>query len=388
MAIERDEYVRQVQAELRAYPVVCLLGARQVGKTTLAREIAKAHRRVVTYDLEDPDQLARLDEPMLELRRQTGLIVLDEIQRRPELFPVLRVLADERPIRRRFLVLGSASPELLRQSSESLAGRIAYVEVAPLDLSELPKARHTRRWLRGGFPRAFLARSDAASFAWRQQFRQTFLERDIRNLELPGTPPAATLGRYWAMLAHVHGEILNWSELGRAMGVSDAIARRYADLLEGTLMIRQLRPWHENLSKRQVKSPKLYFRDTGMLHLLLGIHSLQDLETHPRVGASWEGFLIEQLRRSLRADRDELYFWRTHDGAELDVLFIRGQRRIGFELKRTTAPRMTPSMHHALADLHLDALYVIHAGEHRFPMAAKVEAVPWGQVVELADKLW
>jgi uncharacterized protein len=383
VSIERDNYLQQIRAELRAFPVVCLLGARQVGKTTLAREVAKTHRKVVTYDLEDPDQLARLDEPMLELRRHTGLIVLDEIQRRPELFPVLRVLADERPIRRRFLVLGSASPELLRQSSESLAGRIAYIEVAPLDLAELPANRFARRWLRGGFPRAFLARSDATSFAWRQQFRQTFLERDIRILELPGTPPAATLGRYWAMLAHVHGELLNWSELGRAMGVSDAIARRYADLLEGTLMIRQLRPWHENLSKRQVKSPKLYFHDTGMLHLLLGIRTLDELETHPRVGASWEGFLLEQLRRTLRADRDELYFWRTHDGAELDVLFVRATRRIGFELKRTTAPTMTPSMHHALADLRLDALYVIHAGAHRFPMAPKVEAVPWNQIVEL-----
>ena len=387
VTIERTDYVRQIRSELRAYPVVCLLGARQVGKITLAREIATAHRHVVTYDLEDPDQLARLDEPMLELRRQRGLIILDEIQRRPELFPVLRVLADERPIRRRFLVLGSASPELLRQSSESLAGRIAYVEVAPLDLSELPQDRRLRRWVRGGFPRSYLAGSDAASFAWRQQFRQTFLERDVQILDLPGAPPAATLGRYWAMLAHVHGEILNWSELGRAMGVSDAIARRYADVLEGTLMVRQLRPWHENLSKRQVKSPKLYFRDTGMLHLLLGIRSLQHLETHPRVGASWEGFLIEQLRRTLRADRDELYFWRTHDGAELDLLFVRGQRRIGFELKRTTAPTMTPSMHHALADLRLDALYVIHAGDHRFPMRARVEAVPWTQVVELARAL-
>ncbi len=387
MLIERRDYIQQIRADLRAYPVVCLLGARQVGKTTLARDLAKSQRKVVTYDLEDPEQLARLDEPMLELRRQSGLVILDEIQRRPELFPVLRVLADERPIRRRFLVLGSASPQLLRQSSESLAGRIAYIEVGPLDLSELPAERRARRWLRGGFPRAYLAASDAASFKWRQQLRQTFLERDLQLLELPGTPPAATLGRYWAMLAHVHAELLNWSELGRAMGVSDAVARRYADLLEGALMLRQLRPWHENLSKRQVKSPKLYFRDSGMLHLMLGIRTLQDLENHPRVGASWEGFLIEQLRRSLRADPDELYFWRTHEGAELDLLFVRGRRRIGFELKRTTAPTMTPSMHHALADLGLDALYVIHAGEHRFPMRERVEAVPWTQIVELAGEL-
>ena len=382
--VTRDAYASELRAALRDNPVVAMLGARQVGKTTLAREVARAS--ATFYDLEDPDDLARLDEPMLELRERRGLVVLDEIQRRPDIFPVLRVLADRRPLRARFLVLGSASPELLRQTSETLAGRIAFVEVAPFDLAEVPQPQWPRLWLRGGFPRSYLARSDAASFAWRRTFRQTFLERDLPALG-PPVVPAATLGRYWAMLAHVHGDLLNWSELGRSMGVSDATARRYADLLEGALVVRQLRPWHENLAKRQVKAPKLYIRDSGLLHSLLGLATRAELERHPRVGASWEGFIVEQLHRLLRAHRDETYFWRTHDGAELDLLLVRGARRIGFEIKRTTAPAMTPSMHHALADLRLDRLYVIHAGEHRFALRDRVEAVPWTDLLALTASL-
>lgn len=386
MAVARAGYLEVIEDRLRHYPVVCLTGARQVGKTTLARQLATS-RASTTFDLEDPDDLSRLTEPMLELRRLRGLVVLDEIQRRPDLFPVLRVLADERPIRRRFLVLGSASPALLRQGSESLAGRIAFIEVGPFDLAEIPPRSWPRLWMRGGFPRSFLATSDARSLEWRRQFRQTFLERDLPMLGLPGTPAAATLGRYWAMLAHVHAELLNWSELGRSMGVSDATARRYADLLEGTSMIRQLRPWHENIGKRQVKSPKLYLRDSGLLHMLLGLRTLDELETHPRVGASWEGFLIEQLHRVLEAGPDSLYFWRTEHGAELDLLFVRGRRRVGFEIKRTTAPTMTPSMHRALEDLHLDHLFVVHAGAHRFALAPRTEALPWTDVLEVARGL-
>jgi predicted AAA+ superfamily ATPase len=385
--LDRSAYVSEVRALLRRNPVVCLLGARQVGKTTLAREIARSSSSVTFFDLEDPDQLARLNEPMLELRRHRGLVVLDEIQRRPELFPVLRVLADERPLRRRFLVLGSAAPALLRQSSESLAGRIAFVDIAPFDLSEVPRNRWSRLWLRGGFPRSFLARSETHSLEWRRQFRQTFLERDLPMLELPGMPPPAALGRFWTMLAHVHAELLNWSELGRSMSVSDTTVRRYADLLEAAMMIRQLRPWHENLGKRQVKAPKLYLRDSGILHMILGIRSLADLETHPRVGASWEGFVAEQLRRALRANPDELYFWRTEHGAELDLLLVRGRHRVGFEIKRTTAPTMTPSMHSALTDLRLDHLYVIHSGAHRFAMRERVDAVPWTDLLELSQEV-
>ncbi len=384
MVILREDYLHEIHDQLRRYPVVCLLGARQVGKTTLARQIAESARAAVIFDLEDPDDVARLVEPMLELRRHRGLIVLDEIQRRPDLFPVLRVLADERPLRRRFLVLGSASPPLLRQTSETLAGRISFIEVGPFDVAEIPATRWQRRWLRGGFPRSYLARSDTASLEWRRQFRQTFLERDLPMLELPGTPPAATLGRYWAMLAHVHADLLNWSELGRSMGVSDSSARRYADLLEGTLMIRQLRPWHENIGKRQVKSPKLYIRDSGLLHMLLGIRTSDELEEHPRVGASWEGFIIEELRRATHAGSDELHFWRTEHGAELDLLLVRGRHRIGFEIKRTSAPVLTSSMHYALADLRLERLYVVHAGAHRFELHRRVEAVPWTELLNLA----
>ena len=381
--IDRSTYQQEIRRLLKTEPVVGLLGARQVGKTTLARAIGRAFPSATFFDLEDPADLARLAEPMLELRRHRGLIVLDEIQRRPELFPVLRVLADERPRRRRFLVLGSASPELLQQSSETLAGRIAFVDVGPFDLAEVPAARWPRLWLRGGFPRSFLAASDAASLAWRRQFRQTFLERDVPMLGIPNTPAAATLGRYWTMLAHVHAGLLNWSELGRSMGVADATARRYADVLEGALVIRQLRPWHENLGKRQVRAPKIYLRDPGLLHMLLGIGTSAELEVHPRVGASWEGFLIEQLRRHLRAAPDELYFWRTEHGAELDLLLVRGRGRVGFEFKRTTAPTMTASMHRALADLRLDHLYVIHAGAHQFPMRERVTAVPWTKLLDL-----
>ncbi|MCC7112407.1 MAG: ATP-binding protein [Deltaproteobacteria bacterium] len=374
--IARDAYLAQARRLLRQFPVVGILGARQVGKTTLARQVAAAHSGPVAhYDLEDPDQLARLADPMLELRSRRGLIILDEIQRRPELFPALRVLADERPRRRRFLVLGSAAPHLLRQSSETLAGRVIFLELAPLSITEVPRARWAQLWLRGGFPSSFLARSDAESLRWRASFRQTFLERDVPALGLPYAPASATLGRFWAMLAHVHGELLNWSELGRSMGVSDVTARRYVDVLEGALVVRQLRPWHENLGKRQVKSPKLYFRDTGLLHTQLGLGTRSQLEHHPRVGASWEGFILEQVRALLHLGPDECWFWRTEHGAELDLLVTRGGRRWGFEVKRSTAPAMTRSMHSALADLKLDHLWVVHAGAATFPMAPKVTAV-------------
>lgn len=357
--------------------------SRQVGKTTLARQYAAAVGGPVTrYDLEDPDDLARLTEPMLELRATRGLVVLDEIQRRPELFPVLRVLADERPRRRRFLVLGSAAPTLLKQTSETLAGRIAYLELAPFGLHEVPTTRHERLWLRGGFPSAFLARSAAASVTWRRGFRQTFIEHDIPMLGIPYVPAPPALARFWAMLAHVHGELLNWSELGRSMGVSDLTARRYVDVLDGALVVRQLQPWHENIGKRQVKSPKLYYRDSGLLHVQLGISTAAELRTHPRVGASWEGFILEQVRTLLGAGSDECYFWRTENGAELDLLVHRGRQRWGFEVKRTSAPAMTRSMHVALEDLKLDRLWVIHAGDHSFSIGPKVTAVTWRELVE------
>jgi uncharacterized protein len=381
MRVGRLALLAEIGRLLKRYPVVCLLGARQVGKTTLARA-ATSGRESAHYDLEDPETVARLSEPMAELRKHRGLVVLDEVQRRPDLFSALRVLSDERPLRRRFLVLGSASPALLRQGSESLAGRVAFLEIPPFRVTEIDPKRWERLWQRGGFPNSFLARSDADSLEWRRLFRQTFLERDIPMLELPGTPAASSLARYWSMLAHVHGELLNWSELGRSMGVSDATARRYADLLEGALMVRQLKPWHENLGKRQVKSPKLYFRDSGLLHLMLGIRNAADLDVHPRVGASWEGFLLEQVLAAGEVLPDELYFWRTEHGAELDLLVVRGRRRVGFEFKRSTAPALTPSMRNAMEDLKLAKLLVFHAGEHSYSLANDVSAMPWTSILD------
>ncbi len=388
MHIPRPAYETHVRALLRRYPVVCLVGARQVGKTTLARTLAAgAAEPGATYDLESPEDIARLAEPLGELRRHRGLVVLDEVQRVPGVFPVLRVLADERPLRRRFLVLGSASPELLRQSSESLAGRVAFVEVSGFGLDEVAPSRWERLWLRGGFPGSYLAPSDAESAAWRRRFRQTFVERDLPALELPSTPAPSAIGRFWAMLAHVHAELLNWSELGRSMGVSDATARRYTDLLESTLVVRQLQPWHENIGKRQVKAPKLYFRDSGLLHAQLGLTTKAELLQHPRVGASWEGFLLEQLLRATRAERDQAFFWRTQHGAELDLLLLRGGKRVGFEFKRSSAPTLTPSMRAAVADLKLRALYVVHGGDHRFSLGPRTEAVPWTAVLDVARAL-
>jgi predicted AAA+ superfamily ATPase len=297
------------------------------------------------------------------------------------------VLADERPRVRRFLVLGSASPQLLKQSSESLAGRIAYEEIGPFNISEVTPRRWERLWARGGFPSSLLAADDASSFDWRRRFRQTFIERDLPALDLAGTPSSSALSRYWAMLAHVHGEPLNWSELGRSMGVSDVTARRYADVLEGALMVRTLKPWHENLGKRQLKAPKLYFRDSGLLHVQLGVGDLEALLRHPRCGASWEGFIIEQIIALGRLAPDEIYYWRTEHGAELDLLVIRAGKRIGFEVKRTAAPAVTPSMRIAIDDLRLDALYVVHAGTHELSLGPKLKGVPWSSLRQLVERV-
>ena len=381
--VERIEYLGQLRRLARQFPVVGVLGARQVGKTTLARQFARSWQGASAhFDLEDPDDLARLAEPMLTLRAMRGLILLDEIQRLPNLFSVLRVLADERPRRRSFVVLGSAAPGLLKQSSETLAGRIAYLELPPFSLAEIAENDRERLWLRGGFPRSFLARSHAESMTWRRSFRQTFIERDVPQLGIPYTPAPAALGRFWTMLAHVHGQLLNWSELGRSMGVSDVTVRRYTDVLEGALVVRQLKPWHENIGKRQVKSPKLYFRDAGLLHTQLGIATSSELRVHPRVGASWEGFLLEQIRIVLRLEPDECYFWRTEHGAELDLLVIRGGRRWGFVVKRTAQPALTKSMRSALHDLGLDRLWFVHAGDQSFPLGERVDAVSWQHLVD------
>ena len=372
--LDRVFALGEVRRLLRQAPVVALLGPRQVGKTTLARQVAAAHRGATTaFDLEDPQDLARLTDPMLALAQCRGLVVLDEIQRRPDLFPVLRVLADRRPLPCRFLVLGSATPDLLRQSAESLAGRIAFHELRPLSLDETGAEGLTRLWRRGGFPRAYLARSEQVSMDWRREFVRTFLERDLPQLGVE--VPATTLRRFWQMLAHLHGNVLNSSDLARSFGVADTTIRRYIETLEATFMVRTLRPYHANISKRQVRAPKVYVADTGILHTLLDIATARDLEGHPKVGASWEGFMLETVVAHLGARTDQCYFWATHAGAELDLLVVDGARRRGFEFKRTTAPSVTPSMRSALSDLKLDRLDVVHAGAESFALGPRIHAV-------------
>ncbi|MEP6835873.1 MAG: ATP-binding protein [Gemmatimonas sp.] len=379
--LRRPRDLARLKALLREFPVVGILGARQVGKTTLARQLLATQRGATAhFDLESAADQARLADPLLALRNLRGLIVIDEVHLAPNLFRTLRVLADEPNARRRILVLGSAAPELLRQGAETLAGRIAYHELHGFRLDEVGTPLLARRWTRGGFPRAFLARSDAASAEWREQFMRTFLERDIPQFGLRLAAPA--LRRFWTMIAHYHAQTWNSSEFARAFGVAHTTVQRYLDVLTETFMVRQLPPWHENLSKRQVRAPKVYLRDTGLLHSLLGVLSLRDLEGHPKVGASWEGFALDVVIDHLRARSGETYFWATHAGAELDLLIVRGKTRIGFEFKRTTSPAVTPSMRSALGDLHLDQLYVVHAGSETFRLAERVVAVPLSRVAD------
>lgn len=375
VVIGRPRHLRTVLSLLSRHPVVAILGARQVGKTTLAREARRRWRGPVAwYDLEDAGHLARLAEPMLALRGLRGLVVIDEVQRLPGLFPTLRVLADRPRRPASFLLLGSASPDLRRQGAETLAGRIAHHVLPPLGPEEVGRAPLARLWLRGGLPRSFLARSDAASAEWRREFVATFLERDLGQMGI--NFPAQTMRRFWTMLAHYHGQIWNSSEFARSFGVADTTVRGYLDALSATFVVRQLQPWHENIAKRQVKAPKIYLSDSGLLHSLLGLESLVQMESHPRVGASWEGFALEVVIRTMGARPEECFFWATHSGAELDLLIVRGGRRLGFEFKRTEAPTFTPSMRIAVKDLGLDSLQVMHAGRESFPLAERVHAVP------------
>lgn len=374
--IDRNNDIKVLQKALKRSRIVALLGPRQCGKTTLARKFVDV-RSLNYFDLESASSLARLESPEIALQSLKGLVVIDEVQRRPDLFPVLRVLADRKPLSARFLILGSASPELLRQSSESLAGRMETVLLEGLCIADVGHKKMRKHWLRGGFPEAFTARNDENSFVWRRNFLQTILERDIPQLGIQ--IPSETLRRFWNMLAHYHGQIWNGSELARAMGVGQMTVRRYLDLMTGVFMLRQLAPWYENIGKRQVKSPKVYVRDPGLLHALLGLRSVRDLENHPKVGASWEGYAVEEVLKAMKPD--EYYFWATHGGAELDLLlFIKG-KRIGVECKRVDAPKMTPSMKAALADLKLHELKVVYPGEVRYSIAPKVEAVPLHEMV-------
>ena len=373
--IERPGALARLRAALARSPVVVLAGPRQCGKTTLARMLLSA-RAASYFDLEDPVSLARLAEPATALSGLRGLVVVDEVQRKPDIFPLLRVLADRRPLPARFLVLGSASPELLRQSSESLAGRIEFVPLGGLSLQETGPARLDRLWLRGGFPRAYLARSQGDSHEWRRQFIQTFLERDIPQLGV--SIPSTALMRFWTMLAHFHGDVWNAAVPARSLGLSEPTVRRYLDLLAGLFMVRQLPPWHENLGKRQVKAPKVYIPDSGLLHTLLGVKTESDLLSHPACGASWEGFAIEAVLRAVQPD--EAYFWATHGGAELDLFLLKDGRRLGIEVKRADAPVVTPSMRIALGDLGLEHLVVLYPGSRRYELLPRVSVVPLAEL--------
>ena len=377
--IPRPAVIDQVQHTLDLHPIAALLGPRQCGKTTVARMIAE-QRSSTYFDLEDPADARRLSAPMTVLQALSGLVIIDEVQRRPDLFELLRVLVDRPQNLAQFLLLGSASPQLVRGVSESLAGRIGFVDLSGFDLTEVGPLERDRLWLRGGFPRSFLANSDSDSVAWRQDFIRTFLERDIPQLGI--TIPAETLRRFWTMVAHYHGQVWNSSEFARSFGVADTTIRGYLDRLTSALVVRQLLPWHENISKRQIKSPKVYIADSGLLHSLLNIRSISDLESHPKAGASWEGFLLDQIIRHLHADREECFFWATHGGAELDLLVVRGSLRLGFEFKRTSAPHITPSMRQSMKDLGLHRLDVIHAGSQTFPISENVRAVALSRMLD------
>jgi predicted AAA+ superfamily ATPase len=374
--VERARWLAAIRAALKRSRVTALVGPRQAGKTTLARQIVPPDSPGY-FDLEDPRSLARLAEPMTALGPLRGVVVIDEIQRRPDLFPVLRVLADRRPLPARFLILGSASPDLLRQSSETLAGRLETITLTGFGLDEVGAKALGRLWRRGGLPLAYLARSEQASYIWREQFVHTYLERDLPQLGI--TIPAATLLRFWTMLAHYHGGIWNTAEAARSLGVSEPTARRYLDLLSGLFMVRQLQPWYENLNKRQVKAPKVYLRDSGLLHALLGLAGERDILSHPKVGASWEGYAIEETLKVVRPEA--AYFWATHTGAELDLLLVKGGRRYGVEIKRQDAPRLTPSMRIALSDLRLQRLTVLYPGDRRYELDPRVAVVPLSELV-------
>ncbi|MCY2995333.1 MAG: ATP-binding protein [Planctomycetota bacterium] len=355
---------------------MALLGPRQCGKTTLAREVGGAEAHF--FDLErSADRQPLVAAPERTLSPLRGLVVLDEVQILPELFPVLRVLADRQPAPAQFLILGSASPDLIRGASETLAGRVAFVYLSGFDVTETGAEQADQLWERGGFPRSFLAPDDASSYAWRQDFIETFLSRDAARFGI--TLPPEQLRRFWTMLAHLHGGVLHTAELARAVSIDQKTASRYVDILAGAFLLRRLPPWFQNTGKRVVKAPKLYLRDTGLLHALLGLRSGAEARSHPRFGVSWEGFALEHVLRLLGAER-EAYFWATHGGAELDLLVSRGGQRYGFEFKFADAPGTTKSMRVALADLDLERLFVVYPGERGFPLDEKIEAVPLGQL--------
>lgn len=380
--IDRPEHVQRLATANRRSPVTALLGPRQCGKTTLAR-IYGGDRKAEYFDLESQPDLQRLQNPEMVLGPLEGIVILDEIQRTPALFSMLRTLVDRPENQARFLILGSASPDLVKNVSETLAGRVEFVELSGFDIRETGTDAWQALWLHGGFPRAYLADSDDDSLAWREGFIQTFLERDIPQLGI--TIPSAAMRRFWTMLAHFHGQLWNASEIGRSMGLSNKTVRSYLDILTGTFMVHQLQPWYENLRKRQVKSPKIYLRDSGILHALLSVVDKHSLWSHPRVGASWEGFALTQFMQIVRPS--QAYFWSTYSGAHLDLFFLHRGRRYGVEFKFSEAPKVTKSMHIALNDLRLEHLWIICPGPHRYPVDEKISVWPFHEIAELTTQL-
>ncbi|MDD4294590.1 MAG: ATP-binding protein [Candidatus Omnitrophica bacterium] len=373
--IDRKNLYNSIKKTLDWSRALAILGPRQCGKTTLARQFVSI-KSGNYFDLESVEGLSALQDPQSALSPLKGLVVIDEVQRRPDLFPVLRVLLDREPLPAQFLILGSASPALLRQSSESLAGRLALMIIAGFGLDEIDPKKINSLWLRGGFPLSFLAENDEASFNWRKNFVQLFIDRDLREQGID--IPTIALYRFWNMLAHSHGQIWNAAPFAASLGVSQHTVRRYLDILTDTYMIRQLPPWHVNIKKRQVKSPKIYFRDIGLLNVFLGLQNEVDILRHPQCGFSWEGFVIEQLIRILEIDYP--YFWATHQGAEIDLVFNKGGQMYGVEIKRQDAPRMTPSIKHALEDLMLERIAVIYPGSRRYSIHKQVDVVPFDEI--------
>lgn len=380
--LPRPAVLARIRSAIRVHPVVGLLGPRQCGKTTLARQIAAAEPSTY-FDLEDPRDIGALSAPMTILEGLSGLVIIDEVQRKPELMALVRVLVDRADNDARFLLLGSASPHLMKGASESLAGRIGFVDLSGFDLDEVGTDQLATLWLRGGYPRAFLADDDVASMAWRSAFVRTFLERDIPQLGI--TVPAETLRRFWTMIAHFHGRVWNAAELARSLGSGEGAVRRYLDILAGAYMVRVLPPWFENIAKRQVRSPKVYLRDSGLLHTLLQLTTAADVHAHPKLGASWEGFALEQVVGLL--DTRDAYFWASHSGAELDLLVMAHGRRYGFEFKFADAPHATRAMHIARDDLGLAHLWVVYPGARAYGLGDRLSAVPAAAIGELVKGL-
>jgi uncharacterized protein len=373
--VARKTNLAEIQQLLSSFSVVAILGPRQCGKTTIAKKINNRHY----FDFENPIDLAKFENPQLLLEKLSGLIVIDEIQRKPEIFPILRYLVDNFP-NQKYLILGSASRDLIQQSSESLAGRIAYYELSGFKIHELGKEKLFNLWSRGGFPLSFLAKNNKISLTWREQYISTFLERDIPALGIK--IPANTLRRFWMMISHYHGQLLNYSELGRSFGISDMTVRKYIDILEGTFMIRLLQPWHVNIGKRLVKQPKIYLRDSGILHSLLSIENIEQLQSNPKLGSSWEGFAIEVVIMSIKNPTNSIYFWKTHNGAELDLYWQAKGKNWGIEFKYSDAPKLTKSMNIAINNLSLSHLWVIYPGSELYQLAENITVLPIKNISE------